>query len=214
VINQLQGPAAVAPKNYVGNHDTAKFSTKYFLRKKLVGDFNGDGKTEILYESLMSRKNGKQIDSVVFNNYYKGAYSPYDGEVDVMFELDPVLKLKSVEGINSKKLNHTWQVFGILEMINLGDINENLGDEIALIINWADWSSINCCQIYSYCNEKWLEVFWFEIHEGQLDYHPRKSHEITNTLECKKGQWLYRVEDQNTFAYKWKKLNSCSCKPN
>lgn len=191
--------------------DTQKWQVRHFKRRKLEGDFDGDGITEILYESLMSHTTGKQIDSVVYTNYFKGSYDPYGTMVNAMFELDPVLKLKSLDGMDTKRLNHNWQVFGILVMTNLGNINETPGDEIALVVEWADWSNCNSCGIYSYCGDEWRQVFSFETREWKLYSDEGEMLELAPILEKKDSIWYYLDEDFIDGGENWRKLNSCFC---
>ena len=55
-------------------------------------------------------------------------------------------------------------------MINLGDLNKDKKDEIALVVDVPDYSQLNTCHIYSLCNNQWTEIKRFSIHEGAFTF--------------------------------------------
>lgn len=204
-IYLLGHPASKSPKKEKTQHDAELIATEYIYRTTLKGDFDGDGTTEILYESMLSHVTGKQIDLVVYENFPGGFHDPYAGLVVAVCDLKPSLKLKSPDGFQDLKLNHTYQIFGILDIKNLGNINEIPGDEFALIVDWADWSNVNTCQIYSLINNEWNQIFDFEIRDGFSDGDFRFSL-INEVLEFRDNAWYYYETDATQDKNDWQKL--------
>ncbi|MEO9532637.1 MAG: hypothetical protein ABJG68_16540 [Crocinitomicaceae bacterium] len=152
-------------------------------KQQLNGDFDGDGVEEILFESLISRSTGIQIDSLRF-------FGDYDNRNKLICDLDPELKLKSKSKKFDLNLVEHCQTFGILRIINLGNVNKTPGDEIALIINWADWSNCNSCRIYSF-NLEWKKEISFEIHESTVFLNEWTDDEIKGVIEKESDGWYY-----------------------
>ena len=169
-----------------------------FHRNKLEGDFDGDGIIESLYESVFSNKTGEKIESIS----YQGEW---DCSIAAMCELDPAVKLKSSNGMTPLRLNTNCQIFGIMRLINLGDINESKGDEIGLIVDWADWSNMNTCSFYSYINGEWKKQFDFDIHETTVYGTVSRENEIEDIIEKEPDGWYYNTYDWE-YGYSWKKL--------
>ena len=48
--------------------------------------------------------------------------------------------------------------------------NNDKKDEIALVIDYCDYSSLNSCVIYSLCNNNWKIIKHFTINETSFDY--------------------------------------------
>lgn len=201
----LGTPASMSPKKEGTRENVELMSVEYLHRTNLKGDFNGDGVSEILYESVMSHVTGKQIDSLVYENFPGGFYDPYTGMVVAMCDLKPSVKLKSPDGLPDLKLNHTNQVFGVLDIKNLGNINEIPGDEFAVIVDWADWSNVNTCQIYSLINDEWNHVFEFEIRVGFSDRDLLLS-PIDEVMELRANDWYYNEANSICDNFDWQKL--------
>jgi hypothetical protein len=205
-IYLLGHPASKSPKKEKTHHDAELLAVEYLYRTTLKGDFDGDGSTDILYESMLSRVTGTQIDSLIYENFPGGFHDPYTGLVVALCDLKPSLKLKSPDGLPDLKLNHTDQVFGVLDIKNLGDLNEIPGDEFAVIVDWADWSNVNTCQIYSLINNEWDQLFDFEIRDGFSDGDYRFSL-INEVLEFRDHKWYYYETDATADSNYWQKLN-------
>jgi hypothetical protein len=96
------------------------------------------------------------------------------------------------------------QVTGIQYLINVGDINSDKKDEIAVMSDCITIAgTINVCSIYSYYGDKWRKVLSFWVHGPFFDMDNaedvKKSKiktEIPEYLEKKNGVWYY-------FDYVW-----------
>lgn len=189
---------------------TSKSHVHVFSGKSIVGDFDGDSISDRLYEILRSRKTGCLIDSIYYVESPESNMSHYDILVDSLISLQPVLKLKSQGNLHEIEL-HQGQIFGILLMQNMGNINDQPGDEIAIIQNYADWSNCNSCSIYSFCSGSWHKVFSFEIREYELYEARTQEPKLNHVLTLKHDQWYYKKENYVEGYYHWQKLEHCAC---
>ncbi len=135
------------------------------LRKlSISGDFDGDGKSETLYQHNYSRLTKSEIDS---------AADPYredwDNTVTNWFynqQADVYLAL----GTAGYDTLHLGIAQGLYCLINIGDNNKDGKDEIAFVPDYCDYSQVNSCQIFSLCNHKWQMLNEFGVHEGAFDF--------------------------------------------
>jgi hypothetical protein len=152
----------------------------------------------MLYESLYSQVTSRPIDDV---EYFGG----YDELVTATCDLEPILKLKNTVGLKELELSIHCQVFGILRIINLGEVDGVKGDEIALIVDWADWSNLSSCKVYSYRSYDWIKLLTFDVHETTFyDNDPREG-EIDEIIEKYEDGWVYKEFDVE-YGYIWRKL--------
>ena len=103
---------------------------------------------------------------------------------------------------NETERLHLGLAQGLYCLINIGDINSDGKDEIALVIDYLDWSSVNSCKIYTLCNNKWTLLQQFAIHEMAFDFEGGQSpifSDIKGYLEKHRGRWLYLdyLDDMN-----------------
>ena len=130
------------------------------FKNVISGDFDGDGKEDKLKESLVSSVNNKAIDVL--------PHLEYDSLVALIHTKKPVLSLQSVEK-NIPELTLTKEAsFGVMWIKNEGDLNQDGTDEISVVIDWADWSQVNSCIVYSLKKDKWVEYAKFEVREWQI----------------------------------------------
>lgn len=146
----------------------------------ITGDFDGDGKEDELKETLISSINNKSIDAF--------PQLEYDSLVTFIYNQKPVLSLQTANK-NIPDLIITEKVsFGIMWIKNEGDLNNDGSDEISIVIDWADWSQVNSCIVYSMKASKWTEYAKFDIREYQISRDPDFNGFI---IETKKG--VYEV---------------------
>lgn len=84
--------------------------------------------------------------------------------------------------------------WGLYYLNNIGDINGDGKDEVAYTVNYLDYSQINSCQIYTFCNNKWTELKRFTILESAFDNFNNNSFDSTQIkdyFELKDGKWYY-----------------------
>jgi hypothetical protein len=136
----------------------------------ITGDFNGDGKKDTLTEHYFSGITRKET-----NKFYDNADYDYDWEMthrrkpySFISCNDPAIHKLDVAKENS---------FGLLYLKNEGDVDGNGTDEISLVRNNADFSSLNEYSIMTYKNNKWVTLYWFPIWEWQLPQLPEVSNQ-------------------------------------
>src|SRR5436190_2134600 len=100
-------------------------------RLNISGDFNGDGRTDTVFESYISSltrsETSKELDSMDWEN-----------NVGLIIKNKPVCRLySSIDGVDTFIVTREPQQSGISLFENLGDLNGDKGDEIGYIINWA-----------------------------------------------------------------------------
>ncbi len=155
---------------------------------KIRGDFNGDGNEDILYQDNIDGK-GISIDSFP---------SHHEHDIDLIYEFfnqqssNVTLTLLGEKGTDTLKLGIG---LGLNYLNNLGDLNGDGQEEIALVVDYCDYSSVNSCQIYSLCGNRWEELFSFGIHENAFYYDDEDDfleHEIPQFLEQKGNKWFFK----------------------
>ncbi len=164
------------------------------LRKLSVkGDFNGDGTKEILYQGNYSKVINAEI-----KNAPDPSFENWDDVVAWFYEQQSDVTLSFKGG---RKL-HLGVGQGLYCLINVGDLNKDGRDEIALVVDRCDQSRVNTCFIYSYCKNSWVVLKSFEILEDAFDYVGSTAPNfkiIKDYLELKKGKWYY--QDYNKIRY-------------
>ena len=167
---------------------TEKTEKEFYTVKKLfvVGDFDGDGITDTLFEHNHSNLTGTEIDSFLRTDDWKPFF-------DWFYAQEPDLRLT----FNKKGRDtlHLGENLGLFCLINIGDNNSDGKDEIALVTNLCDWSNLNSCLIYTLCNNKWTLIKEFNIHESSFYYAAGEEqpvfNEIEGYLEKRNGEWFY-----------------------
>jgi hypothetical protein len=144
----------------------------------ISGDFDGNGTPDTL-EQFIADSLGSRLDYII------------DADVERWDRED----YSNAFNLNGKpcKIDNSIAV-GLFCLINLGDINSTKGDEIALVPMLLDYSSVNSCSIYSYCNGSWVTVFDFKVNENAFTYTPPLKEPFTNIphlMEKRNGKWVY-----------------------
>lgn len=83
---------------------------------------------------------------------------------------------------------------GLYCLINVGDLNDDSRDEIALVPDNMDFSRHSYCHIYSFCPSGWKGLFKFSVHEGVFDYTGDRPPVFTNipeVLEYRDNEWRF-----------------------
>lgn len=165
-----------------------KQASKFQKLNKLTvtGDFDGDKITDTLYQHNFSKLTHVEIDS---------SLSPFENEWDEVihwfYDQDSDVYLT----LNNAKTDtlHLGVGQGLYCLINIGDNNGDGKDEVALSVDYCDYSRINTCQIYTLCNTKWTLVKEFEIHEDAFNFKDEEPifTEIKGYLEKQNGRWVY-----------------------
>ena len=130
----------------------------------IIGDFDGDGTIESLQETFISL-----LDSSSIPKYYFETQEAFEKKQREIYQLKPNLTLSSSNPkIEELLLAKHTQILGTAWLKNEGDLNNDGNDEISVVIDWADWSSVNQCMIYTFKNKKWNELLKFQIHDWEF----------------------------------------------
>lgn len=163
---------------------------KYHRLQKLfvVGDFKGKGKQDTIFQHNFSRRTKSEM---------KYAADPFQNDwatvVKWFYDQDADLFL-SINRDNQNAL-HLGTAQGLYCLFNIGDNNADGKDEIALVIDYLDFSSVNTCKIYSLCKDKWILLKQFKIHEDAFNYESDKTpifNNIKGYLEKQNDKWVYK----------------------
>jgi hypothetical protein len=139
--------------------DTVSIQKEFGDRFSIVGDFNGDGKTDTVYESYISSLTNKET-------YKKLDNQDWEHNIDLIIAQQPVTRLyTSIPNVDTFTVTKETQQIGLFHFRNLGDLNEDGKDEIGYAINWADNSNLNSYRIVSIIDNRFKEVFSFKINE-------------------------------------------------
>ncbi len=161
----------------------------------VIGDFDGDRKQDTVFQHNYSRLTNTEIEF---------SADPFQNEWDTVvkwfYNQDADLYLT----IN--KSNHDTLRLGTAQglycLINIGDNNADGKDEIALVIDYLDFSRVNSCKIYSLCKDKWTLLKQFGIHEDAFNFTSEKAplfDSIKEYLENENGKWVYKDYSQDGY---------------
>lgn len=161
-------------------------------RFRVVGDFDGDGRSDTLTERFVSRLDGKEADKYYTTNNY-------DTVVTLTMAKHPwSFMVSSNPDIDTLEIARHTQLFGVGFIKNEGDLDGNGTDEISFIAEWADWSSINTCRVVSWGQGEWRELLSFGIHDWQLPSLPQTG--MTYGMFGVDGMRVYSKEDSLNAA--------------
>jgi len=162
--------------------------------KSIVGDFDGDKIQDTLREIVYSNDSQQQIDKVITCREH---------------EFDTVVNWYTKNNIQhklflSKKSPEIYfsNSMGFYFLKNIGDINNDGKDEIALVIDLLDYSRVNSCRIYTLCNNEWKTLKTIDLHEDSFDYYGDNEpvfDEIKDYLEQKNNIWYYLDYHENDY---------------
>jgi hypothetical protein len=135
-------------------------------RLSIEGDFDGDGKKDSLFESYISELTGKETYKILDS-------TDWEENIGLVIKNAPITRLYSnIKTVDTFIVTEELQQIGISLIENLGDLNNDNGDEIGYIIDWADNSNLNHYHILTLSkNKKWEELFNFPINES-VNYEP------------------------------------------
>jgi len=161
----------------------------------LTGDFDGNGTFDTLVQINFSRLWQANLDS--FPDPYK---MPWDSVVAWFYDMESEV-LVFAKNLQVDTLNLGLAI-GLYCLINVGDVNDDGADDIAIVVDVCDYSRINFCRIYSLCGNAWQEVKSFAIHEDAFNIYGNIMPvfgEISGYLEKKDSNWYYH--DYQRIAY-------------
>jgi hypothetical protein len=173
-------------------------TTKLHKLKKLfvVGDFNGDGKQDTVFQHNYSKLKNLEIENSpdpLQNDWDTIVQWFYDVEANVFLTIN----------ITKQDTLHLGTAQGLYCLINIGDNNADGKDEIAFVIDYLDFSRVNSCKIYSLCNSKWTLLKKFQVHENSFDFttdKPPVFDHIKGFLEKRNGKWVYKDFSQDDYT--------------
>ncbi len=162
------------------NKNKQIIAPKFGDRLTIKGDFNGNGKEDILQEHFVDATGiethksftNLEYDQLVYRLSYRKTRSYFsctEGVIDTFYL--------------SQQLN-----FGLYLLQNEGDLNNDGKDEISYVIDYADWSSLNTYHVLTFNNGTWKEILSFPIWEWQL-------------TELQKEEGLLKITDANKIEY-------------
>jgi hypothetical protein len=182
------GNPSVVPAN-AGDNVKLHTLKKLFTR----GDFDGDGREDTIFQHNYSRLTGAEIDH---------SPDPFQNEWDTVvkwfYDRDADVYLTTHK--NGQDTLHVGPAQGLYCLINIGDINADRKDEIALVVDYLDFSRVNSCQIYSLCNNKWTQLKQFGVQEDAFNFTGAKApifDSIKGFLEKQNGTWVYSDYSQD-----------------
>ena len=189
-----------------------KMTYKKVKLLSITGDFDGDGRKDTIREHLISITDKRELDSMP-DPFGKGM--EYDSMVSFVYHKDVSVVL-TVSGHPHDSI-YIGTGFGAYCLINLGDNNHDGKDELAYSTDYADYSHLNSCDIFSYCKGKWEMLFYFDIHESAFDYTNGVTentifHDIPDYLVKQKGKWMYRDNSSLDSTDIWMPLQVPACK--
>lgn len=129
----------------------------------LRGDFDGDGRPDIL-KAYAIRRPGYQP----FDAYGLREKAEYDRWVEWVVAHRPLVVLVSPNRkLDTLKVGE-GQIFGLSWLKNEGDLNGDGSDEISYVPDNADWSNLNGCYLMTWRGGHWEQLLAFDIHESSL----------------------------------------------
>jgi hypothetical protein len=129
-------------------------------RLKISGDFDGDGIIDTVYESYISELTGRETSKVLDS-------TDWERNIELIIKNKPVCRLYSnINFTGTYIVTKEYQQRGIFLFENLGDLNNDKGEELGYIIDWADDSNLNTYHVLTLSkNKKWKELFNFPVNE-------------------------------------------------
>ena len=152
----------------------------------VIGDFDGDEKQDTVLQHNYSRLTKTEIEFSAdpFQNEWGTVVKWfYDQDADLYLTINK----------NNQDTLRLGTAQGLYCLINIGDNNADGKDEIALVIDYLDFSRVNSCKTYSLCKDKWTLLKQFGVHEDAFNFTSDKAPLFDNIkayLEYGNGKWL------------------------
>jgi hypothetical protein len=130
-------------------------------RLKISGDFDGDGIIDTVYESYISSITGSETSRTMDS-------TDAERNIDLILANKPETRIYStINPADTFTLTKDAEQRGIFGFENLGDLNNEKGDELGYIIDRASESNLNRYHILTLSKDKkWKELFDFPINES------------------------------------------------
>jgi len=177
------GCPALNKKDMETNHNSKLTSPETI---SVQGDFDGDGKQNILSQFLAD-STGRKVEKLpLFEKETWEEIVDYYSRHGYYTAL-----VMNREVADTLTFSHSQ---GLYCLINLGDLNNDERDEIALVVDRLDFSRANYCSIYSLCSTGWKELFQFNVHEDAFDHTGDMApiyKNIPEVLEHRNGEWRF-----------------------
>jgi hypothetical protein len=136
-------------------------------RFTIVGDFDGNGKTEILKERHISPLTGKEATTEQFSIGSKGGKTYPIDNTGILHEQRAVSFMECTnKRIRNLAIGPHYRTASFAFIRNIGNIDGVAGDEVSFVIDGVDYSGINHCEIASYRHGAWRTIYSFPI----MDY--------------------------------------------
>ncbi len=167
-------------------------------RLSIVGDFNADRKPDTLKEEYISQVTNQET----YKDYQEMNFRDKLTDDECMMLTDTLMSLIAAQKplVRLKPTNNDLPVLtmpyfcnltGIAYLINVGNINHQAGDELAIVTSSIRFAgATNDCHIYSFSKNGWKEVFTFAVREDAYEDADNKLR-IPGYLEKKHGKWYY-----------------------
>lgn len=162
--------------------DTLTYQTPQTL--SINGDFDGDGIQDTL-TPFLADSTGNTVKNMLDQETWEETVAYFGKQgyyttIALNHGKNGMLKFGNAQGLYC--------------LINIGDLNKDNRDEIALVPDLMDFSRANSCRIYSLCSSEWKELFTFNVHEDAFDYTgdtPPLFTNIPGALEYRNNKWYY-----------------------
>lgn len=195
-------------------------ASKPHLRKAsklfVTGDFNGDQRSDTVYQHTFSGLTKTEADSLI---------DPFRVDQDAVVEWLSQHDIRIFLTLGQQAQDTLWAGSGqgLYCLLNIGDNNGDKKDELAFVVDYYDFSQVTSCTIATRCAGKWATLKEFSIHEGAFELPADTASavpaaaatEIKGFLEKRKGHWVYTDYLQNTQEavenVKMKKLRLPRC---
>ncbi len=183
-----QNPTATDSSSNEVEHTAPAYVKKALRSLTVVGDFNGDGTQDTLKSGFYATDG---------QSYIEEPELPSDLTWDSMIVWFDKQHIQSVVKSTQPKLDTLAFVnsFGLYCLINLGDLNGDKSDELALVNDRLDMTRLNQCYVYSHCSGKWQLMKTFEINEDAFDFIGDEQPAfklISGYLEPRGKKWFYK----------------------
>jgi len=179
-----------------------KFVPVFNKRLSIVGTFYDSLQIDTLTESYISLKTHKEtcnsydIKNIKLSDNFDFEDNMFimDTLISLICNADPMLMLISNNPfIKTLYLSdkNCCQITGISYLINVGDVNSDHKDDIAVVtssIRYAGCTAV--CRIFSYKNNHWKELLSFTIYDCSYE-EKNATIKIPGYLEQKNGKWYY-----------------------